>query len=68
MAKNESEYAVHLVVNGELQSALPSEDIPAGVKVTNPLVLGKGVEEDGKVVESDDKPRRGRPAKDADES
>jgi hypothetical protein len=73
--KNQSEYTVHLQKDGVTESFGPDEEIPAWAAklITNPLVTGKGTEEDGKVVEGKDDdekpaPRRGRPAKDTDES
>jgi hypothetical protein len=66
MAKNESEFAVHLTLDGELVSVLPGEDFPSGFKVTNDLVTKPAKDDD------DDEPsapkRRGRAAKDSDES
>jgi hypothetical protein len=65
MAKNESEFAVHLTVDGELVSVLPGEDFPSGFKVTNSLVTKPSKDDD-----EDEKPapRRGRAVKDSDES
>jgi hypothetical protein len=61
MAKNESDFAVHLTLDGELVSVLPGEDFPSGFKVTNELVT--------KPEKDDEKPaRRGRPAKEPDEA
>lgn len=63
MAKNDSEYALHLTIGGELVSVLPGEDIPSGFKVTNDLVTKPAKDDDEKPAG-----RRGRPTKDADES
>jgi hypothetical protein len=40
MGKNASGFALHFVKDGVLQSVLPGEDIPSGLNVTNPLLLG----------------------------
>lgn len=66
MAKNESDFAVHLTINGELVSVLPGDDFPKGFEVTNELVTKPEKDDD----DEDEKPapRRGRPAKAADES
>jgi hypothetical protein len=66
MAKNESEFAVHLTINGELVSVLPGEDIPKGFEVTNELVTKPAAKDE----DDDEKPapRRGRAAKGSDES
>jgi hypothetical protein len=62
MAKNESDFAVHLTIDGELVSVLPGDDIPSGFKVTNELVTKPSKDDDEKPAS-----RRGR-AKDSDES
>jgi hypothetical protein len=64
MAKNESDFAVHLTIDGELVSVLPGEDFPSGFKVTNALVTKPAKGDD------DEKPaaRRGRVAKAPEES
>lgn len=64
MAKNESEFAVHLTIDGELVSVLPGEDFPSGFKVTNELVTKPSTDDDKEKPAA----RRGRPAKDSDES
>lgn len=64
MAKNESEFAVHATIDGELVSVLPGDDFPSGFKVTNDLVTKPVKDDDGEKPA----PRRGRSAKDADES
>jgi hypothetical protein len=61
MAKNESEFAVHLTIDGELVSVLPGEDFPSGFKVTNDLVTKPSKDDDEAPA------RRGR-AKGSDES
>lgn len=47
--KNESEYAVHLQKDGVTETFMPGDDIPAWAskRITNPLVSGDAVEEDG---------------------
>ena len=68
MAKNNSEFYVHALKDGELQSFAPGEDIPAWVKVDNPYVSGKQDSEDEAPVdeprvapeEADEAPKRGR--------
>lgn len=54
MAKNESEYAVHLQKDGVTETFLPGDDIPAWAakKITNPLVTGDAEEVDGAIKES----------------
>lgn len=63
MAKNNSEFYVHAVKDGELQSFGPGEDIPSWVKVDNPYVTGKKDSEDEPQVDEvtvvdDDAPKR----------
>ena len=42
MAKNQSEYALHLHDrDGNLVSVMPGDEIPSWAEVTNPYVLGK---------------------------
>lgn len=70
MAKNNSEFYVHALKDGELHSFGPGEDIPSWVKVDNPYVSGKQDSEDEPVVDEpkaaaaegdeEPKPRRGR--------
>jgi hypothetical protein len=54
MAKNESEYAVHLQRDGVTETFLPGDEIPAWAakKITNPLVSGDAEEVDGAIKES----------------
>lgn len=61
MAKNESEYAVHLQKDGVTETFLPGDDIPAWAakKITNPLVSGDAEEVDGAIKET----RKKAPAK-----
>lgn len=67
MAKNESDFAVHLTIDGELVSVLPGEDFPSGFKVTNELVTKPHKDDDDEDASAAPK-RRGRPTKDSDES
>jgi hypothetical protein len=64
MAKNESEFAVHATIDGELVSVLPGEDFPKGFEVTNELVTKPAKDDD-----EDEKPApRRRATKGSDES
>jgi hypothetical protein len=60
MAKNESEFAVHLQKDGVTESFLPGDDIPAWAskKITNPLVSGAAEEVDGAVEEKKSAPKK----------
>jgi hypothetical protein len=51
--KNESEYTVHLQKDGVTESFAPGDEIPAWAakRITNPLVTGDAVEEDGVIKE-----------------
>lgn len=73
MATNKSEFALHVQdKEGNPLVIKPGDDIPSHVKVTNPYVLGKEVDESTAAAEDADsgddgdddaapaKPRRGR--------
>lgn len=48
MATNQSELAIHVTdKEGAAVCVLPGDEIPAGVKVANPYVLGQADEGDG---------------------
>lgn len=68
MAKNHSEFYLHHLdpKTGEVVSVAPGEDIPSGVEVTNPYVLGKADADESS--DDEEAPRRGRARKAASES
>lgn len=63
MAKNESEYAVHLQKDGVTETFLPGDEIPAWAakKITNPLVSGDAEEVDGVIKENRKAPAKAAP-------